>query len=133
MKILWINRRIIKTKIRQEIIDRYRGSRLGLLWSILHPILMLVVYTFVFNIVFQSKWGDSGQSKGEFALILFCGLIAYNIFADCVSRAPELITKNECYVKKKNFPLEVFPVITVGSSLVHGLISLFVLVIGVAC
>ncbi|MFL1818869.1 ABC transporter permease, partial [Pantoea agglomerans] len=72
------NRRLIYTLTRREVISRYRGSVLGLLWSFFTPVLMLVVYTFIFSVVFQAKWSEGHTSKSSFALLLFSGLIIFN-------------------------------------------------------
>ena len=111
------------------MVGRYRGSILGLLWSFFNPILMLTIYTFVFSVVFKARWGVGGESKFEFALILFAGLIVFNLFAECISRAPSLIIGNVNYVKKVVFPLEILPLVTMGAALFHGAISLGVLLV----
>lgn len=129
---LWQHRELIKQFTKREVIGRYKGSYLGLLWSFITPLLMLLIYTFVFSLVFKAKWGtDTNQNQSEYALLLFCGLLAYNIFAETVSRAPVLIINNANYVKKVVFPLEIFPVIVLGSSLFHSLVSLLILLAGV--
>jgi lipopolysaccharide transport system permease protein len=112
--------------VRREVIGRYRGSFLGILWSFFNPVLMLAVYTFFFSVVFKARWGGGTGSKTEFALILFSGLIVFNFFAECISRAPSLIHFNVNYVKKVVFPLELLPVVIMGSALFHLLISLLV-------
>ncbi|MBK5547835.1 ABC transporter permease [Pseudomonas sp. TH04] len=123
----WRNRSLINTLTKREILGRYRGSSFGLLWSFFNPILMLAVYTFVFSVVFNARWGaGSGGSKTEYALVLFAGLIVFNIFAECASRAPDLVLSNVNYVKKVVFPLEILPWVILGAALFHGLISLFV-------
>lgn len=122
----WRNRSLIGALVKREIIGRYRGSYLGLLWSFFNPVFMLAVYTFVFSFVFKAKWNVESESKVEFALALFSGLIIFNIFSDCISRAPTLITSNTNYVKKVVFPLEILPWISIGSALFHALISLTV-------
>ena len=63
-------------------------------------------------------------AKAEFALVLFAGLMMYNLFAECINRAPGLILSNVNYVKKIVFPLEILPMITLLSTLFHGMISL---------
>ena len=132
-KALLSNRYLIWQLAKREVIGRYKGSFLGLAWSFLNPLLMLVVYTFVFGVVFKARWGISpDESKAEFALALFCGLIAFNLFAENVTRAPGLILANAIYVKKVVFPLEILPVSILGASLIHGLISVIILMIGVA-
>src|SRR5690606_28488518 len=97
---LWRNRSLINALVKREVIGRYRGSFMGILWSFFNPVFMLAVYTVVFSIVFQARWGTGNGSKTEFALILFAGLIVFNIFAECVNRAPTLILSNVNYVKK---------------------------------
>jgi lipopolysaccharide transport system permease protein len=123
---LWRNRGLIKVLINREVLGRYRGSFMGILWSFFNPVFMLVVYTFVFSVIFKARWGGSGDSKTEFALVLFAGLMVFNIFSECISRAPNLILSNVNYVKKVVFPLEILPWVSMGSSLFHSLISLFV-------
>jgi lipopolysaccharide transport system permease protein len=126
---LWGNRELIKRFVHREVIGRYKGSYLGIFWSFLNPLFMLVVYTFVFSVVFQARWGQGTGSRIEFALVLFCGLTTFNIFAECLNRAPMLIVGNVNYVKKVVFPLEILPVVSLGSALVQGAISLSILVV----
>ncbi len=123
---LWRNRSLINAMVKREVIGRYRGSFMGILWSFFNPVFMLAVYTFVFSIVFQARWGAGSGSKTEFALILFAGLIVFNVFAECVNRAPNLILSNVNYVKKVVFPLEILPWVTLGAVLFHALVSLCV-------
>ena len=123
---LWCHRSLTVALIKREIIGRYRGSVFGILWSLFNPIFMLTVYTFVFSFVFKARWSSGSESKTEFALVLFAGLIVFNLFAECVNRAPGLILANVNYVKKVVFPLEILPWVTLGSALFHALISLVV-------
>ena len=123
---LWRNRELIKTSTKRDVLGRYRGSALGLLWSFFNPVFMLAVYTFVFSVVFKARWSTSSDSKTEFALVLFAGLIVFNLFAECIHRAPVIILSNVNYVKKVVFPLEILPVVALMSVLFHGLISLSV-------
>ena len=85
---------------------------------------MLVVYTFVFSVVFNARWSAGSDSKTEFALVLFAGLIVFNLFAECANRAPGLILANVNYVKKVVFPLEILPWVALGSAMFHAMISL---------
>lgn len=113
---------------RREVIGRYKGSALGLLWSFFTPVLMLVVYTFVFSVVFKARWGTGEEeSRSTFAVVLFAGLIVHGLFAEVLNRAPGLILGNVNYVKKVVFPLEILPVISMGAALFHTLVSLLVL------
>jgi lipopolysaccharide transport system permease protein len=123
---MWRNRSLIAALTKREVIGRYRGSMLGILWSFFNPVFMLIVYTFVFSVVFKARWSGGSDSKTEFALILFSGLIVYSLFAECVNRAPGLILGNVNYVKKVVFPLEILPVIAMLAALFQLLISLVV-------
>lgn len=127
------HRALIRQLIGRDIAQRYRGSYLGLAWSFLVPLLTLGVYTVVFSAILQARWGPEERtpSVGEFALILFAGLVPFNLLAECLTRAPGLITGTPQYVKKVIFPVEVLPVVLVGSAAVHSLIALGALVAGV--
>lgn len=117
---------LIITLTKREILGRYRGSILGIIWSFFNPVFMLTVYTFVFSVVFKARWSNGSDSKAEFSLILFAGLIVFNFAAECINRSPSLILSNNNYVKKVIFPLEILPVVSMGVALFHALVSLVV-------
>jgi lipopolysaccharide transport system permease protein len=121
---IWRNRELIKASAKREVLGRYRGSIMGILWSFFNPLLMLSVYTIVFSVVFQARWGVGNGSKTEFAVVLFAGLLMFNLFAECINRSPSLILSNVNYVKKVVFPLEILPTVTLLSAMFHALISL---------
>ena len=126
------NRNLIWQLTRRDVVGRYRGSVLGIFWSLFHPLLMLGVYTFIFGVVFKAKWGLApSESRLDFALVLFAGLIVYGIFSECISRAPGVIVAQPNFVKKIVFPLEVMPVVLLGSALFHALVSLAVLLVAI--
>jgi len=116
-------RRLLLSLAQREVAGRYRGSIFGLMWSFFNPVLLLAVYTFVFSVVFKTRWAGGTGSKTEFALVLFAGLILFNLFAECVNRAPGLIVGNPNYVKKVVFPLELLPVVSLLSGIFHALVS----------
>jgi lipopolysaccharide transport system permease protein len=126
---LYRNRQLIVQMIKREVVGRYQGSAFGLAWSFLIPVFMLVVYTFVFSEIFKSRWGGVGgdESKTQFAVVLFVGMIVLSLFSEVLNRAPGLILSNVNYVKKVVFPIEILPVIAMGAALFHCLISLGVL------
>jgi len=126
MASLWRNRNLIHALAKREVLGRYRGSALGLLWSFFNPLFMLTIYTFVFSEVFKARWSAGSDSKTEFALVLFAGLIILNLFNECISRAPNILISNVNYVKKIVFPLEILPFVVLLSAMFHGLISLAV-------
>ena len=127
-KSLWRNRQLIVQMTRREVVGRYKGSAMGLAWSFFNPVFMLTVYTFVFSVIFKSRWGVGGEeSKTQFAVVLFVGMIVHSLFAELLNRAPGLILSNVNYVKKVVFPLETLPIIAMGAALFHTFISLGVL------
>jgi len=129
-KSMWRNRQLIMQLTRREVAGRYRGSAMGLAWSFLNPVFMLAVYTFVFSVVFKARWGLGGEeSKIQFAVVLFVGLIVHGLFAEVLNRAPALILSNVNYVKKVVFPLEILPVVSMGAALFHSLVSLGILLL----
>jgi len=127
---LWTQRELIFQLTKRDILGRYRGSYLGLAWSFLTPLLMLAIFTLVFGVILQARWGVDNESRFHFALVLFCGLIVFNLFAECVSRSPGLVLSQPQYVKKIRFPLEILPVTIFLSATVHAAVSLFILVLG---
>ena len=130
---LWRHRHLMRQITAREITQRYRGSYLGILWSFIIPLLMMAVYTFVFSVVFKARWRSDAtteSSMGEFALTLFAGLTAFNVFAEVVNRAPALILGVPNYVKKVVFPLEILPVVATASAVINSFISAGLVVIG---
>lgn len=122
----WRHRGLIAALVRREIAARYRGSVFGMLWSLLTPILMLMIYTFVFSVVFKARWNAGSDSKTEFALMLFAGLMVFSLLSECINRAPGLVIGNTNYVKKVIFPLEILPVVALGSAAFNLAINLLV-------
>ncbi|MCK7551574.1 ABC transporter permease [Marinobacter goseongensis] len=122
--------RLVRQMTKRDVVGRYRGSLIGIGWSFLHPLLMLAVFTFVFSVVFQTKWGvpieGQEEGKGVFAVVLFVGLIMHSFLSEVLTRSPTLILSNVNYVKKVIFPLELMPWIAVLSALIHACISLAV-------
>lgn len=120
---VWRNHELIFALIKRDILGRYQGSIFGLLWSVFNPFVMLIIYTFVFSVVFKARWTGLSESKIEFALILFSGLLVFNLFAECITRAPSLIINNVNYVKKILFPLEILSLVSLGSAMFSALMS----------
>jgi lipopolysaccharide transport system permease protein len=133
---LWIHRHLIGQFTRREIEGRYRGSFLGILWSLVTPLLMLGVFTFVYGMVFKARWpsaAGTGTGAGDdglaaYAVALFAGQIAFQLFAEPVRNAPMLVVGNPNYVKRVVFPLPILVVAQVGATLYHFLISLAICV-----
>jgi lipopolysaccharide transport system permease protein len=119
----WANRHLVSQLTKREIVGRYKGSVIGLAWSLFNPILMLMVYTLVFSEIFKSRWPSAvgTNSKTEFALALFVGLIVLNLFSEVINKAPKVV-----------FPLEILPVVSICTALFHCFVSLSVLLIAFA-
>ncbi len=129
IKVLIKNNYLLRQLVKKDIQQRYQGSVLGMLWSFIAPILMLVIYTFIFSEVFQARWDVDTSDKYQFALVLFCGLTAFNLVGEVMNRATALIASNTNYVKKVIFPLEMLPVVTTLSALFNCLISFVILIV----
>jgi lipopolysaccharide transport system permease protein len=130
---LWRQRELIMQLIGREVRQRYRGMYLGLLWSLLTPLLMLLVYTFVFSVVLKARWGDAFDqpvSPYDFALSLLAGLIPFTVFSEVLNNAPSLVLRVPNYVKRVVFPLEVLPIVSVGSAVIHSALAMLILIVG---
>lgn len=114
---------------KRDVLGRYRGSVLGIAWSFLIPILMLTIYVFVFSFVFKARWGGEDGSKLQFGLFVYAGLIVHSLFAESLSKAPLLIIGNPNFVKKVVFPLEILPLVSMFSILIHSALSVAVLLL----
>ena len=121
---------LISQLTRREVVGRYRGSHLGIVWSFVNPLLMLCVFTVVFKYIFGARaTGHHEEGWADFTLMLFAALIVFNMFAECLNRAPNLMLLNANYVTKVVFPLEILPLTAVFGSLVHLLIGFVPLVL----
>lgn len=127
---LFKHRELLCELVKRDFIGRYKGSLLGVVWSLFNPLLMLAIYTVVFSVAFKAKWGGSGEeSKVAFAIVLFSGMIIHSFFAECINRSPNLIISHPQYVKKVIFPLEILPWMAMFSALLHFLVSFCVLLV----
>jgi len=122
------HRLLVGQLTRRAVETRYRNSGLGLLWSLVTPLAMILVYTFVFRRIFQMRWQQAGDSAAEFGIVLFAGLIMFWLFSDTVGRAPDMVVERAGYVKRVVFPLDVLAYVNLGAALFHWAVSLLVLV-----
>jgi ABC-2 type transport system permease protein len=111
--------------VRKDLKVKYQGSVLGFLWSLANPLLLLVVYTFVFQVVLKS-------GIPQFGFYLLSGLLVWNMFAGAVGTSTAAVVGNSGLVKKVRFPLSVLPLSQVGFALVHFVLQLFVLLVVMA-
>ena len=118
------HRYLLKTLIQRELSSRYRGSSVGLLWSLLLPCSMLAIYYFVFGYINQPvRQNFFSLEGGNIALTLFAGLNLHALLAECLSRAPLAITTQPSYVKRVVFPLHLLPFTVVGAAFVQFLLA----------
>jgi lipopolysaccharide transport system permease protein len=130
------NRDLLWELVKRDFVGRYKGSIMGVVWSLFNPLLMLAIYATVFSVAFKARWGTGEESKVAFALVLFSGMIVHSFFAECLNRAPSLIISHPNYVKKVVFPLDLLPCMALCSALLHffvsfGVLLLFCVVAGV--
>ncbi len=118
------HRNLIWQFVKRDLLNRTRGTHLGFAWDILNPLLMLVVYTFVFNTILQVRLsGKPQEGPFEYALYLFAGLTAFQMFAEPFGRSAAQITSKRNFVKKMAFPLEIFAVSGVLTSVAHAAVG----------
>lgn len=125
---LWRSRQLIALMTKREAMSKYKGSVFGIAWSLVTPMLMMLVYTFVFSVVFKSKWGSgSTDSKTQFAVLLFTGITIHGLFAEIFNKAPGIILANVNYVKRVVFPIEILSIISAASALFSAFVNVVVL------
>ncbi len=120
---------LIMQMAKRDVAGRYRGSFAGLFWSFFNPLLMLVIYTFVFGVLFKARWNSQITGHFQLAIILFAGLNINALFVECANRATTLIVENTNFVKRVVFPLETLTWSTICAGLFHLLISTVVLLV----
>src|SRR5581483_5123772 len=100
---------LIRSMVRRDIAGRYRGSYAGLFWTVIHPLLMMVTYYFVFGIVLRTRFaGDDRPSS--FVVYFLAGMLPWLAFSEAVGRSPSVILEHRTFVKKLVFPVEILPV-----------------------
>jgi len=110
---------------------RHRGSFLGILWAGLTPLLMLALYYVVFGVIFKSSFGVlPDETRTDYALAFFLGLILYQLLAETLTVSPTLILANPNLVKKVVFPLDVLPLAQLGATWFNLGISLALMMLG---
>ena len=123
----WLRYRSLTWEMaKRDVLGRYRGASFGLLWSLISPFFMLLIYTLAFGYLLKSRWPGTSGNIADFSMLLFIGLIVHGFFAECLNRAPVLIVSNPNLVKRIVFPLQVLPWMMVLSALFHALANSFV-------
>ncbi|MFT4541016.1 MAG: ABC-type polysaccharide/polyol phosphate export permease [Planctomycetota bacterium] len=122
------NRRLLKDFVVRDLKARYVGSSMGFFWSVIFPIINLIVYMFVFRIVLKARWSDF-QGPIEVALVMLAGIVVWAAFAETISRSTNTLVENANLIQKVVFPSEVLPLYLTISSLVNMLIGFPVVVL----
>lgn len=128
---IWQHRYLLGQLIKRDVLLRYRGAMFGVLWMLLSPLFMLVIFAFVFGQIFQARWPQQ-TGKLPFWILLYSGLIAFNLFAETVSRAPAAVRSYASFVKKIIFPVQILPLVPLGTALLHGAFNFSILLVALA-
>jgi lipopolysaccharide transport system permease protein len=127
---LWEQRYLLGKLVHRDVLLRYRGAMFGVAWMLFSPLFMLAVFAYVFGGIFQARWHE--QTGVPYWLLLYAGLITFNVFAETVSRAPASVRSYPSYVKKIIFPVHILPVVPLGSALVHCIFNFLILLAALA-
>jgi lipopolysaccharide transport system permease protein len=128
---IWRHRYLLGQLIKRDVLLRYRGAMFGVLWIFLSPLVMLAIFAFIFGQIFQARWPQQDTGM-PFWLLLYSGLIAFNVFAETVSRAPTSVRSYPSFVKKIIFPVNILPIVPLGAALVHGGFNFLILAAALA-
>jgi lipopolysaccharide transport system permease protein len=118
-------RGLIQSLVARELKARYRGSVLGFFWSFFNPLLLLLVYTFVFKYVMVPP---QLEEISNYSLFLFCGLLPWTWFSTSLVESSNVLISGGNLIKKVMFPAEILPIVTVLANLVHFLLGLPILI-----
>ena len=116
-------RGLIQSLVARELKARYRGSVLGFFWSFINPLLLLLVYSFVFKYILPARF----QGIEHYELFLFCGILPWTWFSSSLLESAGVLISGGNLIKKVLFPAEVLPIVTVLANLVHFLLGLAIL------
>jgi lipopolysaccharide transport system permease protein len=117
-------RALIQSLVARDLKARYRGSALGFLWSFLNPLLLLLIYTFVFTVVNPARRGAQLEHYG---LFMFCGILPWTWFASSLLESSNVLIAGGNLIRKVLFPAEVLPIVTVFAGMMHFFLGLPIL------
>ena len=117
-------RGLVLSLVARELKARYRGSVLGFAWSFINPLLLLLIYSFVFTKIMPNETPD----VKPYAVFMFCGILPWNWFATSLSDAAGALIAGGNLIKKVLFPAEVLPIVSVLTNMVHFFLGLPILV-----
>jgi lipopolysaccharide transport system permease protein len=116
-------RGLIQSLVARELKARYRGSALGFFWSFINPLLLLLIYTFVFAYVMAAKF----EGIDPYALFLFCGILPWTWFSSSLAESSSVLISGGNLIKKVLFPAEILPIVTVLANMIHFFLGLPIL------
>jgi lipopolysaccharide transport system permease protein len=119
---------LIRSLARRELVARYKGSLLGIVWAVVTPVVMIAIFTFIFAGIFNARFGARG-TPWDYALYLFCGLLPWTMFQETLQQSSTTIVAHANLVKRVVFPLETLPVAQALSSLGNQMFGTLALVV----
>lgn len=122
---------LIFSMVRRDILGRYRGSMGGALWTLMHPLLLMIAYYFVFAVVLRVRFAP-GQGRGGFIFYFLCGMLPWLAVSEAVGRAPGVVLEHSGFVKRVVFPLEILPLNLTTMGLATELFALMIFLPAVA-
>jgi lipopolysaccharide transport system permease protein len=109
-------RGLIQSLVARELKARYRGSVLGFFWSFINPLLLLLIYSFVFTFVMR---GAQDRRIDPYALFMFCGILPWTWFSSSLAESSNVLISGGNLIKKVLFPAEILPIVAVLANMVH--------------
>jgi ABC-type polysaccharide/polyol phosphate export permease len=116
-------RGLIQSLVARELKARYRGSVLGFFWSFINPLLLLLIYSFVFTYVIPAR----SPGHEPYALFMFCGILPWSWFTASLLESSNVLIAGGNLIKKVLFPAEILPIVTVLANMVHFFLGLPIL------
>jgi lipopolysaccharide transport system permease protein len=125
---LRLQRTLLRKMVVRDLKSRYVGSMMGLFWSVIHPVVLLLTYTFVFSVILKMKpWQDAGTDS--FPIFMFSGILPWLLFSDTVTRSATAVIDSSALVKKTKFPVEIVPLSLFFANLFSHAIGLAILLV----
>ena len=119
-------RGLVQSLVARELKARYRGSVLGFFWSFINPLLLLLIYSFVFSVVLP---GSHPSDLEPYALFMFCGILPWTWFSSSLSESANVLISGGNLIKKVLFPAEILPIVTVLANMIHFFLGLPILAV----
>jgi lipopolysaccharide transport system permease protein len=124
-------RSLVAQLVRRDFQQRYVGSAAGWIWGVVHPLVLLLSWTFIFQICLKMKL-PAGSVTQNYTMYLFCGMLPWLLFQETVLRSAPSMVEHANLITRTLFPAEVVPVSIFLSSLIHHLIALLLVIVASA-